>query len=87
MSARQEFGWKVTWKICVLRAENPDPIELAKLRQETRTDLQKILTAPQLEEFLLRYSQNANEMRSESGELQISPPLRTSFAICSAART
>jgi LysM repeat protein len=52
------------------QGKNPDPIELAKLRQETRTDLQKILTAPQLEEFLLRYSQNANEMRTELGQLQ-----------------
>jgi hypothetical protein len=54
------------------RAEgkNTDPVELAKLRQETRTELQKILNPAQLEEFLLRYSQDANNLRTELGQLQ-----------------
>src|SRR5262245_17674530 len=40
--------------------KDPDPVELAKLRQQTRTELQRILTPAQLEEFLLRYSQTAS---------------------------
>src|SRR5882762_9893333 len=38
--------------------KNPDPLELAKLRLQTRTELQHLLSPPQLEEFLLRYSQD-----------------------------
>jgi LysM repeat protein len=47
-----------------------DPVELAKLRQQTRNELQRILSPPQLEEYLLRYSQNANDLRAELGELR-----------------
>ena len=50
--------------------KNPDPVELAKIRQQTRAELEKILNPAQLEEYLLRYSQNANELRSELGQLQ-----------------
>jgi LysM repeat protein len=53
------------------RAEGrtPSPSELARLRQQTRDELAKVLTPPQLEEFLLRYSQEANNLRSDLGEL------------------
>jgi hypothetical protein len=47
-----------------------DPAMLAKLRQQTRDDLARVLSPPQLEEFLLRYSQNANELRAEFGQLR-----------------
>ncbi|MGA2660632.1 MAG: LysM peptidoglycan-binding domain-containing protein [Verrucomicrobiota bacterium] len=47
----------------------PDPVELAKLRQQTRDDLARVLSPPQLEEFLLRYSQNAGDLRAELGQL------------------
>ncbi len=47
----------------------PDPVELAKLRQQTRDDLARVLSPPQLEEFLLRYSQNASDLRAELGQL------------------
>ena len=50
--------------------KNPDPLELAKLRLQTRTELQELLSPPQLEEFLLRYSQDANNLRSELGQLR-----------------
>lgn len=53
-----------------LAGEAPDPIELAKLRQQTRDELAGILTPPQLEEYLLRYSQNANNLRHALGQLQ-----------------
>jgi hypothetical protein len=49
---------------------NPDPAELARLRQQTREELAGVLTPPQLEEYLLRYSQNANDLRSEIAGLK-----------------
>lgn len=54
------------------RAEgrNPTSAEFAALREQTRAELQKILPPAQLEEFLLRYSQNAVELRSELGNLR-----------------
>lgn len=39
--------------------------ELARLRQETRRELAAVLDATQLEEYLLRYSQTADEMREQ----------------------
>jgi LysM repeat protein len=50
--------------------KNPDPAEIAKLRQETRAEFSHILTPPQLEEFLLRYSQDSNNLRAEFGQLK-----------------
>ena len=50
--------------------KEPDPAELAKLRQQTRDDLARLLSPPDLEEFLLRYSQNANDLRTEFGQLR-----------------
>lgn len=50
--------------------KNPDPAELAKLRQQTRTELQRVLNPAQLEEFLLRYSENASDLRNELGQLK-----------------
>ena len=48
----------------------PTSAELAALREQTRVELQKILPPAQLEEFLLRYSQNAAELRAELGDLR-----------------
>ena len=48
----------------------PTSAELAELRDLARVEMQKILTPPQLEEFLLRYSQNATELRAELGDLR-----------------
>lgn len=42
-----------------------DPIELAKLRNEHRTELAKILPPDALEEYLLRYSANSEAMRQQ----------------------
>jgi LysM repeat protein len=47
-----------------------DPRELVKFRQQTRDDLARILSPGQLEEYLLRYSENANELRSRLGQLE-----------------
>jgi hypothetical protein len=43
----------------------PSEIDLARIRDETRQQLAAILSPQQLEEFLLRYSENANRLRRE----------------------
>ena len=50
-----------------------DNLELAKLRDQTRTDLTKALTVEQLEEFLLRYSQNSSALRTNLIGVKLSP--------------
>jgi hypothetical protein len=45
--------------------KEPDPIELAKLRQQTRNELAQVLDGGKLEEYVLRYSNNANALRGE----------------------
>ena len=50
-----------------------DPAALARLRKETREELARILTPAQLEEYLLRYSQNAAKLRSELRGLNLTP--------------
>ena len=59
--------------------KEPDPVELAKLRQQTRDDLARILSPPELEEFLLRYSQDANNLRVEFGQLGFFNPSPDEF--------
>jgi hypothetical protein len=53
-----------------LQGKAADPVELARLRQQTRDDLARVLAPGQLEDFLLRYSQYANNLRTGFGELQ-----------------
>ena len=53
-----------------LQGKAPDPVEMARLRQQTRDELARVLAPGQLEEFLLRYSQYANTLRANLGELQ-----------------
>ena len=50
--------------------KSADPVELAKLRQQTRNELAGVLSPHQLDEFLLRYSQGANDLRTELGQLR-----------------
>lgn len=50
--------------------KTPDLAEMARMRQETRNELAGVLTPQQLEEYLLRYSQTANELRAELGKLK-----------------
>ncbi|HET7625926.1 MAG TPA: hypothetical protein VFM25_11750, partial [Verrucomicrobiae bacterium] len=52
------------------QGKEPDPAELARMRQQTRDELSKILTPAQLEEYLLRYSQNATNLRNDLGEMK-----------------
>jgi len=51
----------------------PNLIELAKMREETRQQLAAILSPQQLEEFLLRYSENANRLRQEFTGINATP--------------
>lgn len=44
--------------------------ELSKLRQQTRAELAAVLPPAQLEEFLLRYSESANNLRKQLGDLK-----------------
>lgn len=50
--------------------KSPEPAELAKFRQQTREELAHVLTPPQLEEFLLRFSQSATDLRGELAQLR-----------------
>jgi hypothetical protein len=61
------------------QGKTPDPVELARLRQQTRDELAHVLAPAQLEEFLLRYSQYANNLRSEFGQLQFFNPTPDEF--------
>ena len=47
--------------------------EMAKLRNQTRTDLAQILTPDELEEFLLRYSHNSSKLRQDTRGLDMTP--------------
>jgi hypothetical protein len=53
---------------------------LARLRQQTRAELARALSPEQLEEYLLRYSNNANQLRAQLHGLETSPEeFRTLF--------
>ena len=51
----------------------PNPVEVAKLRDQTRLELKHALNSQELEEFLLRYSHNAEELRNELRDLEPTP--------------
>jgi hypothetical protein len=53
--------------------EVPNPAELARMREETRQQLAAILSPMQLEEFLLRYSENAAQLRRELTGMNTTP--------------
>lgn len=50
-----------------------DPAELERLRQQTRAELAQVLGPEQLEEYLLRYSNNANALRTEMRGFEAGP--------------
>jgi hypothetical protein len=78
------------------QGQEPDPLELARLRRQTRDEVSKILNAEQMEEFLLRYSETAHRMREELHGLDLTPdefralfqardPIEQQFALRGAA--
>ncbi len=50
-----------------------NPAEVARLRDETRAQLAAVLPPAALEEFLLRYSETASQLRRELGGLNTTP--------------
>jgi LysM repeat protein len=50
-----------------------DPVELARLHQQTRAELAQVLNPAQLEEFLLRYSQTAADLRAKLRGVEVTP--------------
>jgi hypothetical protein len=61
------------------QGKGTDSVELAKLRQQTRDDLARVLSPGQLEEYLLRYSQDANNLRTQFGQLRFFDPTPDEF--------
>lgn len=51
----------------------PAGAEMAKLREKTRAELAEILNPSQLEEFLLRHSSNASQLRQELKGIEPTP--------------
>jgi hypothetical protein len=47
--------------------------EMARMRQEMRSELAQVLNPEQMEEFLLRYSETAEQMRQEFRGLELTP--------------
>ncbi len=50
-----------------------DPVDLAKLDKETRNELSQVLNPTQFEEYLLRYSQTASDLRNGLTGLDVTP--------------
>jgi hypothetical protein len=50
-----------------------DPVEMARLRRQTRTELSAVLNPEQMEEYLLRYSATATQMRQELSGFNTTP--------------
>lgn len=50
-----------------------DPAEMARLDKETRNELAQVLNPTQFEEYLLRYSQTASDLRSQLTGLDVTP--------------
>lgn len=50
-----------------------DPVEVARIRKEFRSEIERILTPEQLEEFLLRYSHISSQLRARSQTLNLTP--------------
>jgi hypothetical protein len=48
-------------------------VEMARLREQTRAELRKVLSAEGMEEFLLRYSHNGHNLRNELRDFDPTP--------------
>jgi uncharacterized protein YdcH (DUF465 family) len=58
---------------CEARGEAPNRATLIEMGRELREELARQMTPPQLEEFMLRYSDQADRLRSELRGLEASP--------------
>ncbi len=71
--SRSRLGLEAYLRLCEGAGETPDPAELARLREQTRKELAEHLNAEQLDEFLLRYSNTAVQLRAELQGFNTSP--------------
>jgi len=53
--------------------QQPNALEMAKIREQTREQLAQVLNPQQLEEFLIRNSYNATELRRQLNGLEVNP--------------
>lgn len=58
---------------CQQVGEAPDSVQLARLREDTRQQLAAQLNPQQMEEFLLRYSGNASQLRDQMRGFNTAP--------------
>lgn len=68
MERHQAYFWS--------RANEGQPmnqVEMARLREQTRSDLRKVLNDDEVEEFVLRYSHNAARLREELRGVEPTP--------------
>jgi LysM repeat protein len=70
ISAQAQDRMQVYLEEMRLAGKTADPAMLARLRQDTRTALAAVLSPAQLEEYLLRYSQTANDLRANLGKMK-----------------
>ncbi len=70
ISARAEERMQAYLQQMHDQGKNPDPAEMARLREQTRRELAAVLTPAQLEEYLLRYSQTSTNLRDALGKLK-----------------
>jgi len=53
--------------------QSVNAVDLARLRERTRSDLRRVLNTEGMEEFLLRYSQNSRQLRDELRSFEPTP--------------
>lgn len=68
---RQAYEAHVASRRAAGQAE--DPVEVARIRRQFRTEIEAILTPEQLEEFLLRYSHISYQLRRQLQNLNVTP--------------
>jgi hypothetical protein len=68
LQRQQEYQWTR------FRANEPiNPVEQARMREQTRQELRQVLSPAAFEEFMLRYSHHSESLRAEFGEIRLSP--------------
>jgi LysM repeat protein len=65
--------------LAAAEGRKPTSTEIAAIREQSRTEMAKILSPSQLEEFLLRYSQTATDLRADLASLKYFKTTATEF--------
>lgn len=79
INARSEARLQAYLDAQQAQGKSADPVEMAKLRKQTRDELASVLPPGALEEYLLRYSQEANNLRADFGQLEYFDPSPEEF--------